>query len=235
VPPKPRECRARVSAVRTLQPEVVEIDLQMAEPPSLPFSAGQWVSVPFGPKTVRAYSMVSTPARAGALTLSIDVSPGGLGSRWVRELAPGQEVRFKGPTGGFVFDRADPRRPLFAAEEIGVVPIRSMLADLYETGFGRPAVLVLWARDPAWLLYDAELRTLARKYPGLTYVPVLREAPAGWRGERGELAAAVTRLIHAVDGLVAYVCGGEGTIKQVREVLVGKGMDRKSVKWEKFW
>ncbi len=34
---------------------------------------------------------------------------------------------------------------------------------------------------------------------------------------------------------MVYVCGGEGTIKQVRQALMAKGMDRKSVKWEKFW
>jgi ferredoxin-NADP reductase len=38
-----------------------------------------------------------------------------------------------------------------------------------------------------------------------------------------------------VDRTVVYICGGEGTIKQVRQALVAKGMDRKSVKWEKFW
>src|SRR2546430_7312916 len=44
-----------------------------------------------------------------------------------RSLEPGDQVRFKGPLGGFVFTRADPRCPLFVAEEIGIVPIRSML------------------------------------------------------------------------------------------------------------
>jgi ferredoxin-NADP reductase len=35
--------------------------------------------------------------------------------------------------------------------------------------------------------------------------------------------------------LVVYVCGGGETINKVRDALVAKGMDRKSVKWEKFW
>jgi len=38
-----------------------------------------------------------------------------------------------------------------------------------------------------------------------------------------------------VDHLVVYACGGGETINRVRDVLVKKGMDRKSVKWEKFW
>ncbi len=39
----------------------------------------------------------------------------------------------------------------------------------------------------------------------------------------------------SVDGLVAYVCGGGETIARVRDVLVRKGLERKAVRWERFW
>jgi ferredoxin-NADP reductase len=179
--------------------------------------------------------MVSSPTRKGVFTLSIDVAPGGIGSQWARALKPGDPVQFKGPTGGFVFNRADPRRAVFVAEEIGIVPIRSILTHLYETGYGRPTALIYWARNPGWLVYDTDFRSLARRYPGFSYLPVLREPPAVWRGEKGEPAEAVERLVYGVDKLVVYVCGGGETINKVRDVLVKRGMDRKSVKWEKFW
>jgi phenol/toluene 2-monooxygenase (NADH) P5/A5 len=232
---KPRECRAEVAGIRWPRPEIIEVDLRMVEPPALDFEAGQWISVPFGPKTVRAWSMLSSPTRKRTITLSVDVAPGGMGSQWLRALKPGDPVEFKGPTGGFVFNRADPRRAVFVAEEIGIVPVRSILADLYETGYGRPTILIYWARDPSWLVYDVEFRSLARRYPGFTYVASVRAVPAGWRGETGEAAAVVDRLVHSVDKLVVYVCGGGDTVNAVRDALVKKGMDRKSVKWEKFW
>lgn len=224
-----------MEAVRALNPDVIEVDLRMVDPPAFVFAAGQWVSVPFGPKIVRAYSMASAPETGERLTLSVDVSPGGLGSQWIRGLKPGDPVTFKGPTGGFVLDRADTRRPVFIAEEIGVVPIRSILLDLYGGGFGGGAALIQWARNPSWLLYEADFRALTRDHKGFSYLPVLREPSPGWRGERGECHEAVDRLVHSVDRSVVYVCGGEATIKQVRQALVAKGMDRKSVKWEKFW
>ncbi len=207
----------------------------MEDPPALAFDAGQWVSVPFGPKTVRAYSIASTPRAAALVTLCADVTPGGIGSRWFRGLAPGLEVAFKGPLGGFVFSRPDRRRPLFVAEEIGIVPVRAILADLYDTGFGRPTRLVYWARDPGWLVYDRDFRSLARRYPGFSYHPVVAGAPADWTGERGAVEAVVDRLTPAVDELVAYVCGGSATIDRVRTVLMAKGLERRAVKWEKFW
>ena len=166
MPAKPVAARARVTAVRALASEVLEAELAMVEPPTLAFAAGQWVSVPFGPKTVRAYSIASTPRSASTITLCADVAPAGPGSRWFRDLAPGRDVEFKGPLGGFVWSRGETRRPLFVAEEIGIVPIRAILADLDERGVESAATLVYWARDAGWLVYDDDLRALARRRPG---------------------------------------------------------------------
>jgi phenol hydroxylase P5 protein len=207
----------------------------MEEPPALAFDPGQWVSVPFGPKTVRAYSIASTPRSPGTITLCADLAPGGIGSQWFRGLAPGAEVRFKGPLGGFVFARDDPRCPLFVAEEIGIVPIRSILRDLDETGDARPATLVYWARDPTWLAYHDEFVALARRWPGFAYHPVVEQGPDGWTGGRGGLLDAVERRAPAGGELVAYVAGGEATIKRTRDLLRARGLDRQAFKWEKFW
>ena len=231
MPAKPVPCRARVTAVRALATEVLEAELAMIEPPSLAFAAGQWVSVPFGPKNVRAYSIASTP-RSASITLCADVAPDGPGSRWFRALAPGTEIEFKGPLGGFVWGDTETRRPLFVAEEIGIVPIRAILMDLDERGVEIAGTLVYWARDSGWLVYDDELRALARRRPGFAYHPIVRiDEP----GESGEIASAVERLVADVGGLVAYVAGGEATINRVREVLMAKGLERRAVKWEKFW
>lgn len=232
---KPRECRARVVALRSPAPDVLEADLAMVEPPALEFQAGQWLSIPFGPKTVRAYSIASAPATPARVTLCADVAPGGLGSRWFRGLEPGAGVRFKGPFGGFVLPRDDPRRRLFVAEEIGIVPIRSILASLGPDGLDRATRLIQWAREPAGLVYAAEFAALARTRPAFAYDPVVRFAAAAWSGRRGELAEAVAALVTEVTDLVAYVAGSEATIHRVRDLLVARGMDRKSVKWEKFW
>jgi hypothetical protein len=45
----------------------------------------------------------------------------------------------------------------------------------------------------------------------------------------------VDRLVTRVDDLAAYVVGGGVTVDRVRSVLGGKGLDRKAVRWEKFW
>jgi NAD(P)H-flavin reductase len=232
---KARECRARVVATRRLAPAVLEADLGMDDPPRFDFDAGQWISVPFGPKTVRAYTVASTPRDASVVTLCADVAPAGIGSRWFSELAAGAAVSFKGPLGGFVFDRADPRAPIFVAEEIGVVPIRSILMDLDEAGIDRPATLITWAPDPEGHVYHRDFAALARRRAGFVYHPVVAEGGAGWDGARGALLDTVERLAPADPGVVVYVAGGEATIKRVREVFVSRGLERKAIKWERFW
>src|SRR2546430_10273884 len=86
-----------------------------------------------------------------------------------------------------------------------------------------------------WLAYDAAFRSLARRYPGFAYHPAVAGAAGAARDGASRLAETVTRLVADVTGLVAYVCGSESMIHRVRDVLVAKGLDRKSVKWEKFW
>jgi len=215
--------------VRVISAEILEVELDLREPTDLPFEAGQWVSVPFGPKNVRAYSIASTPRSSRHITLCADVAPGGIGSAWFRGLTVGQDIGFKAPFGGFLFRRDDSRRPLFVAEEIGIVPIRSMLADLDETGFDLRGALVYWGRDQSWLPYHEELLALARRSPGLAYHPVVPSASIA------DLTAAVGAHAGDARDLVAYVSGGGAMIDAVREVLMAGGLDRKSVRWEKFW
>ena len=169
------------------------------------------------------------------MLLAADVAPGGLGSRWFRALAPGDAVQFKGPLGGFVLPPSESRQPLFVAEEIGIVPIRSILIDLSESGLARRARLVYWARAPHGLVYDHEFCALARRHPSLSYHPIVGAAESGWTGPVGALEDLVDRLTPSVENLVIYVAGGEGTIHRVRDLLVAKGLERKAVKWEKFW
>src|SRR5207244_12445128 len=135
------------------------------------------------------------PRRAPVvLTGAADVAPGGIGSAWFRGLRPGQDVRFKGPLGGFVLDPGDARRLVLVSEEIGIVPIRSIAGELAAAGFERPTTLVYSARDPGWLVYDAELRALARRHPRFAYHPVLRAGD----GARGEAAPTVDALATGV-------------------------------------
>ena len=55
-----------------------------------------------------------------------------------------------------------------------------------------------------------------------------------WDGRQGRAPEVVTGLVKDA-GAIAYVSGGGQMINNVRDVLMARGLDRKSVRWEKFW
>ena len=183
------ECRARVvAAARARRRGRSKSTSRMDDPPALAFDAGQWVSVPFGTEDrPRVLDRVDAPIVAPS-SRSAPTSRPADRVAWFRAPRPRRRRwRSRGRSAASCFDRDDPRRPLFVAEEIGIVPIRSILADLDETGLrGRPATLVYWGRDPrAGSSTTTSFRELARRAPALRAIIRWWRRAGGWSG-RGE-------------------------------------------------
>ena len=222
---RPQDYRSRVSAIRWLAPPVVEADLELLDPPPLVFQAGQWISIPLGGKTVRAYTIASPPSQDHVLTLCVDVGPEGPGSKWFKALRVGQEVSFKAPNGDFVLRKGSGLAPIFVAEEIGIVPFRSMLLDLFERPVPRDVLLLFGAARRELLVYDQEFGAMAARHPKFRYLSTLDEP----------LWELVDRTVASTEGKEAYLCGGGTMIARVREWLMAHGMERRLIKREKFW
>lgn len=233
--PKAPSCRARVTAVRWIAPVILEVDLAMIEPPELAFDAGQWIAVPLGEKTVRPYSMASPPSERRLIRLCVDVKPGGSGSQYFRDLRVGDEVRFQPPLGTLTLIPGSTAPILMVAEEVGVVPFRSILLAQAEQGFPRPMMLYFTAPTAAHLLYDTEFRALAARFPQFHYRPILSALDPGWSGEVGSVLAAVEREAGDVRGHDALLCGGGDLVKAARELCLSRGIERKRIRYEKFW
>src|SRR5690242_12192393 len=74
----------------------------------------------------RPYPIASDP-EDDQLELCLDLVPGGPGSRHLFGLAVGATVRFTGPWGTFVLDRAPDAEAVFVADGTGIAPIRPMI------------------------------------------------------------------------------------------------------------
>jgi len=233
--PKAPSCRARVAAVRWLDPVVLEVDLAMLEPPELVFEAGQWVAIPLDEKTIRPYSMASPPAERRTIRLCVDVKPGGSGSRYFRELRVGDEVRFQPPLGTLTLIKDSTAPVLLVAEEIGVVPFRSILRGEAERGFPRPMTLYATGPSRSHLLYEAEFHELAGRSSSFRYRPVLSAPDPGWPGEVGSVLAVLERELDRLQDHEALLCGGGALVKAARELCLARGMERRKIRYEKFW
>ena len=229
---------ARCTANVLITPRVYEARFDLVDPPGFVFKAGQFVTVPVADGVLRSYSIASPPEDPAWLKLAIDVQPGGPGSRFFAGLVPGQDVKFQGPYGAFVVrDDAQPHL-LFVGTGTGVAPLRSMILDLEQRGLGeRRITLFFGVRFADDLMYHDEFTAFAARHAGtFTYIPTLSRAEGSdWAGETGRVTAVIPRRLASVEGTTAYLCGSKEMLKEVTEILIGLGMDRKQVKKEQFW
>jgi len=229
---------ARVGANLLITPRVHEARLELVDPPRFHYKAGQFITVPVADQTLRSYSIASPPDDPTALVVAVDIQPGGPGSRYFAALKPGDDIKFQGPYGAFVVrDDAMPHL-LFIGTGTGIAPLRSMILDLEARGQGaRPMTLFFGVRYADDFMYHDEFLGMAERHPGtFTYIPsISRPEGSAWPGETGRVTRIIPRLLTSIEGKTAYLCGSKEMLKDVTEILVGMGMDKKQIKREQFW
>jgi ferredoxin-NADP reductase len=197
--------------------------------PRLAFRPGQFISclLPVGGETlIRPYSIASSP-EDDELEICLNLVPGGLGSPYLLSRPVGATLRFTGPWGTFVLDRAPEAEAVFVADGTGVAPIRSMLRRAVATATRHPLRLLHGAANPERALYRAELEALARRYTAFRceYVP------------SGALHGEVVRRWVDGDGDRArrfFICGVGEIVPALRDLLRRAGYERRAVQYEKW-
>jgi ferredoxin--NADP+ reductase len=142
----------------------------------------------------------------------------GVASNYLCDLKPGDRVRLTGPSGKrFVLPAAPAEHDyLFFATGTGIAPFRGMLLELLAAGVASRIVLVMGAAYATDLLYDGELRRLAREHPNFRYLTAIsREAQEDGGGPmyvQDRLAADASRLAPLLESprTLVYICGLAG-------------------------
>ncbi len=237
-----RQYSSTVARIRDLARGMREVELDLVEPMSMSFHAGQYVQfmrpgTEDDPRPVyRAYSMASPPSLGSRLTLLFQRVEQGASTSYVFEsLQEGDEVVVNGPFGSF-FLRESGRPIVFAAGGSGIAPIRAMLLDMAERHVDRPSSFFYSAHSAADLVYGEDMRELEGRIPGFRFIPVLsRPLPEDrWRGERGGLPSAFLRLLPRLDQHEAYLCGGPGLIEASIGALKTNGLSDDRIFFDKF-
>ena len=150
---------ATVLSATDLTPHVRQLVVLPKEQP-IDFKPGQWVSLklPVGtrPPLNRAYSMAAPSTTSGEMTLIFDRVTGGLGTSYLFQIKPGEEVSLSGPFGNFVLPPSLDREAVFIARYTGLVPIRCLLKELYAQRYRGPVLLIAVAPAEEELLLLGE-------------------------------------------------------------------------------
>ena len=227
--------QATVLSVTDLTPHVRQL-VVLPQIKKIPFQPGQWVSLklPVGakPPLNRAYSMAAPGTTSGELTLVLDRVIGGLGSGFLYQLKPGDDVHLSGPYGNFTVPEPLDQELLLIARYTGLVPIRCMVKQLYAQRQTGSVLLIAVAPAEEELLFHQELLTLAVTNPGFRYLPLVA---AGGEQQGVDLALSMLRpLIDNAPKVLPMLCGTKAFVRPLRAYFVHAGYDRKEVKTETY-
>jgi ferredoxin-NADP reductase len=221
------EREASLARIVEHAPDTRSLFLRLPPGERLDFQPGQFISclLPIGdrPPLIRPYSLASSP-ESDELELCLNLVPGGPGSRYLFGLETGAIVRFTGPWGTFVLERAPDAETVFIADGTGIAPIRPMLRRALETTT-RQLHLLHGADDAP--LYGREVVALTGSHRALTvqHVPSARL--------RDEVARRWVDA-DADRGRHFYVCGVGDVVPTLRDLLRRAGYERRAVQYEKW-
>jgi ferredoxin-NADP reductase len=236
------------------------IEFEVLGVPRFGFVAGQWLSVkattPEGEEITRAYSIASAPTENGHFAFCLNRVQDGFMSNYLCNLDEGAEISLQGPFGDFIL-RPPLRDTLLIATGTGIAPFRSMLEGMFEPGDrhlgeragacpelveGTPVAplhqaefwLLFGSRYEQDIYYREEFERLAVEHSNFHFVPTLSRGGPEWKGLRGYVQEHVREIVGNRADMQAYICGLDKMVSANRELLMGLGWGRKSIRYEKY-
>ncbi len=237
-----REYRGRVEWIRDLTHDMKELRIELIEPETIKFVAGQYVQIEApayrgSPAPVfRAYSMSNPPSDDRHVETIIRLVPGGTCTTWVFEiLREGDEVSFTGPFGDFRLSDGD-REMIWIAGGSGMAPFWSIARDMKDKGIARPCTYFFGAVRGKDMFFLDEMRQMEKELPSFRYLPALSGPEEGddWAGETGLITEVVGRCVTNGAEKEAYLCGSPGMIDASIEALHAKGITDDHIYFDKF-
>jgi Na+-transporting NADH:ubiquinone oxidoreductase subunit F len=225
-----------VAAIETLTPTVKTFRLAFEPGTGFSFVAGQYVMVDVikeGAIVHKPYSIASPPYQKGTIDLCIKYVEGGYVSTYFHAQVRVGDVLTVHEALGYFVDRGGPRERVFVGTGTGIAPIRSMILDLYHSGFEGPISVFFGVRYEDELLYEADWRRLEAEHPAFRFIPVVSR-PKTWTGRRGWVQDALRDTLRDPASKEVYVCGLVPMVKAVKPLLMELGVPRQQIHTEKY-
>jgi ferredoxin-NADP reductase len=224
---------AEVERIRVETPRTKTFRLRL--PMWMPHLPGQHYDVrltaPDGYRAERSYSIASSPLDEGVVELTIDRLDGGEVSSYFHDmLVEGDQVEVRGPFASYFVWRGE-EPVLLIGGGSGVVPLMAMLRHRRRTAPELPMRLLYSARTQREVLFRDELGddaivALTRELEGIPIEGIPRIHLG--RIFPGLVAA------EAFDSGLAYVCGSNGFVEAMSQMLLTAGYSPDRVRTERF-
>lgn len=184
----------------------------------------------------RAMSIASAPSE-DEIAIAMRMSDSAF-KRSLKEIEIGSEVEMQGPLGHLHLESDDTRPIVFLAGGIGIVPFRSMLAEMKnKNGFSRKCTLLYSNRHPEDATYLEELLGFAEDE---NVSVIFTASSAGenypeWSYERGRInQEMVAKYVSNPTECVYYIVGVPQMVKAMQDILFEMGVPAEQVMIELF-
>ena len=225
---------AEVISKNQLTHKMWDLRIRLVEPFEMVFKAGQCVAFHVNPKNKRLYSIASVPAEKNELYFLIDISPQGLGSKMIVAMKPGDRFELSGPFGIFTVPETD-KDLLFIGTGSGLAPYVSIVPDLKTNNFKNSIELWFGVRSESDLFCTDHLQMYATENPNFKYFVSLSQPSQEWKGYVGRITAHLaSKSSEYFTNKIVYICGSTQMIKDVRAILLEKGINARDIKVEIF-
>ncbi|MBG8555212.1 ferredoxin--NADP reductase [Hymenobacter guriensis] len=234
----------RIEAIREEVPGVKSFVLAPVAPASLPYRAGQYLTLLFrryGREVRRSYSISSAPALGEPLTITVKRIDNGLISRWlIDEARPGEQLQTIGAAGFFTLpeEPAAFRQLVLVAAGSGIAPMLGLLKTALHTHPTARVLLVYSNRTPSHTLFREELLALQARFPQRLHLELLYSVDANL-GRARLHKPLLEDLVHRfspgpVAGTLAYVCGPLDFMRMATYALHAAGLPLSDIRRELF-
>ena len=209
---------------------------RLIDPPTMPFKAGQFVLVfadQGGKRVQRPYSIASSPEHTEYFELCLNRVPGGFMSNHLCDLTEGAMVQAQGPFGVFTLKEPPGRAGVFVATGTGVAPFRSMIHWALAHDAQQELWLFFGVRYETDVLYHAEWEALAKRHSNFHYIPTISR-PKAWIGHTGYVQHHLPKYLKDPSGLDVYICGLGQMVADVQQTLLGMGLAKEQIHFERY-
>lgn len=234
----PQRYQGNVVTREQFSQKVFLFTIQLEQPETISFTAGQFVSVQVAQNITRQYSIASTPTRNSTIDLLVDIAPGGPGSQFFASQQVGGTIQFIGPMGKFVLERED-GHIVFLATGTGIAPFKSMLDNLFEKqkdGINTNQHLYLYygfrfEQDVFWHEYFEQKQ---KEHPNFHYMLTVSQPGENWIGCKGYVQACIDKQLLTQTDTEIYICGGRAMVKGTLEYLRTEHIPEERLHFEPF-
>jgi NAD(P)H-flavin reductase len=198
------------------------------------FSPGQFLSVKIQERIFRAYSIASAPSSLPEFSLCIKILQNGMGSQYIDSLSEGDKIVFRGPFGHFGIKQPE-KKTLCIATGTGIAPMKSIFESQLNATQKKDLELLFGVREEEHASYLEDFQKAQQEHSFFSFTLCVSRPP--FEGEF--FVGRVTDFLRKqskdfFSGKEILVCGNPPMVKEVKEILEEKEVEKQNIVSESF-